>query len=346
MSTAAGILDRYKLTGIALVLSAALHAAVFVGMPARLDAIDEPSGIAYSASLDAAAAEVAPAPQPVVKRAPKSAWRKIAVPAPLSPIGFDPLPALASAPVLPPEPIMKSAEEPKPEGVAMAVPPPAPAVPKFPVHGLPEKLSITYALTSAVADGRAVYEWTRDGDRYEVTSEAEAVGFVTLFILEGRIRQKSIGTVTAEGLRPERFTEYRTGADDEGVAFDWEGRKVTFERFGKEPRSQPLTDNSIDWLSMIFQLAHVPPHGESFDLHVFTQRRFYKFRLMILGTEEIEVPLGKLQTLHLRHVDPEDNSVVDVWLGLDQHNLPVKLRYPVARNRITVEQVATRISER
>ena len=36
----------------------------------------------------------------------------------------------------------------------------------------------------------------------------------------------------------------------------------------------------------------------------------------------------------------------DVWLGIDQHYLPVKLRYPVARNRFTVEQSATRVSSK
>jgi hypothetical protein len=38
--------------------------------------------------------------------------------------------------------------------------------------------------------------------------------------------------------------------------------------------------------------------------------------------------------------------VVDVWLGLDHHYLPVKLRYPVAKNRLTVEQSATRVVAR
>ena len=56
------------------------------------------------------------------------------------------------------------------------------------------------------------------------------------------------------------------------------------------------------------------------------------------------VPKG---TLHLRHVDPKDETeVVDVWLGLDQSYLPVKLRYPVAKNRLMVDQVATRVSAR
>jgi hypothetical protein len=355
MPNAAELVQRYKLTGAALAVSAALHAAVFVGMPPRLASIDEPAGIAYSASLDPAAVAEASAAPPAPKAAPKPAAKprakRIAVPIPVPPAPEDVAPAPAepvSVANAAPEPVEpEKVETPKPEMLAMAqpaVPIPALEPPKFPVAALPEKLSITYRLTSPIADGRAVYEWTREGDRYEITSEAEAVGFVTLFFLEGRIRQKSVGVVTPEGLRPDRFTEFRTGADDEGVAFDWTGKQVTFERYGKEPRSQPLTDNSIDWLSMIFQMAHVPPAGERFDLHVFTQRRFYAFKLRVLGVEEIEVPIGKVRATHLRHED--GNEVVDVWLGLDQHNLPVKLRYPVAKNRITVEQVATSISQR
>ena len=63
--------------------------------------------------------------------------------------------------------------------------------------------------------------------------------------------------------------------------------------------------------------------------------------------EEIEIPLGRVRALHLRHVDEKDaREVVDVWLGTDHYNLPVKLRFPVARNRLMVEQVATRVSTR
>jgi hypothetical protein len=63
----------------------------------------------------------------------------------------------------------------------------------------------------------------------------------------------------------------------------------------------------------------------------------------VLGIEEIEVPLGRVRALHLRHEDPAKSEAVDVWLGVDQHYLPVKLRYPVARNRLVVDQVATRV---
>jgi hypothetical protein len=243
-----------------------------------------------------------------------------------------------------------------PEAPALAAPPEIlalaqPAVPvkaleprPFPVEALPPRVSIEYQLTSSFADGKATYRWERDGDNYRIRGEAQAEGFFTLF-LEGQIVQESRGTVGASGLRPESFTEQRPNASEEGLTFDWSGRTVTFQK-GGERRTTPLADNTVDWLSMIFQLAHAPPSAEVHELQVFTQRRMYSFKLQVLGMEEIEIPLGRVRALHLRHQDPARTENVDVWLGVDQHYLPVKLRYPVARNRLVVEQVATRVEAR
>jgi hypothetical protein len=235
-----------------------------------------------------------------------------------------------------------------PEKLALA----QPAVPvkalepeKFPAHAFPAGLTIDYKLTSAFADGHATYRWERDGDTYRISAEAAAEGFFTLF-LEGRIIQESRGTVTSSGLRPIEFSERKPGGPPEGLEFDWAANRITFDRNG-EKKTAVLAENTVDWLSMIFQLAHVPPTGETFDLRVYTQRRLYNFKLKVLGVEEIEIPIGKVRAMHLHHVDPEnEKEVVDVWLGVEQHYLPVKLRFPVARNRFMVEQVATSITQR
>jgi hypothetical protein len=117
-------------------------------------------------------------------------------------------------------------------------------------------------------------------------------------------------------------------------------------RYSDKRRTGPLTDGSVDWLSMIFQLAHRPPAGKKLDLRVFTQRRVYEYRLEILGFEELDLPFGRARTVHLHHAGEKPEEAVDVWLGADQHYLPVKLRYPVARNRLVVEQTATSIRSR
>jgi len=351
------LIARYRLALLALLASAAIHAAIIAGSPGRFGSVnEEPVGAVYSATLDAAmvvesdAAGSVRKPAPAPRRVSKPKPRPAPPPAPkpeemvaqAPPLETPPLPP---EPELPPEPDLPPPPEPKPEVVALA----QPAVPvkalepePFPTRALPGRLKVTYALTSAFADGKATYEWERDGDNYTITGEAFAEGFFTLF-LEGRVLQESRGKVTSEGLRPERFSEQKPGHPPEGLEFDWSGRTVTFDRKG-EKSSAELGDNTVDWLSMIFQLAHKPPKGDAFDMRVYTQRRLYSFRLKVLGEEELDLPIGKVRALHLRHVDEAKNEYVDVWLGVDQHYMPVKLRYPVARNRIMVEQTAIRIS--
>ena len=366
MPTADEVFSRYRVVALAVVASAVVHAAVMMGVPQRIAALDDDRPPLYEAdlqavNLDAPAAATAapPAPTPVAK--PRA--RRASTPHPKSRIAPPPPPPVeAPAPVaadpatLPPEPVMvakaeapklEPRPEPPPEKVALAqpaVPVKSLEPPAFPTEALPANITIEYKLTSAFADGHATYRWARDGDSYRIEAEAEAEGFFALF-LEGRILQESRGTMTSAGLRPDKFSERKPGGPPEGLEFDWAGKQVTFDRNG-EKKTSALTDNTVDWLSMIFQLAHTPPSAQAFDMQVFTQRRMYRFRLAVLGIEEVETPMGRVRAQHLRHFDAENpKEVVDVWLGVDQHYLPVKLRYPVARNRVVVEQVATRISE-
>ena len=104
-------------------------------------------------------------------------------------------------------------------------------------------MTIAYALTSVFADGEAEYSWKRAGDRYEISGTAEASGFFTLF-LEGRITQESSGTVTPDGLRPDRFVERRGDLPEEGLSFDWGARTVEFRR-GPNTRTGALTDTTV-----------------------------------------------------------------------------------------------------
>jgi hypothetical protein len=350
---------RYRVAFIALGISAMVHAAVFVGIPNESPDLmfgdgDSP-GTEYSATLEGAQApSVAPAPaaKPAAKRVARARpkFQPIAVPDEIAPVSAAPLAQQMDEAAIEPvvTPVETGAQSPL-DKIALAQPAtPVAAMepPKFPVDALPASLSIEYKLTSAFADGRAKYSWSRNGDDYTINGEAEAQGFFALF-LEGRLRQESAGKVTPEGLRPDHFTEHKPGNPvAEGIQFDWTAGKAILDKGDNKPKTVDISSgNTVDWLSMIFQLAHTPPSGETYDLRVFTQRRFYEFHLIVVGTEEIEIPLGKVRTFHLRHVDPQDASAIDVWLGIDQHYLPVKLRYPVAKNRLMVEQLATGISQ-
>lgn len=362
-------LTRYRFLVAALAASAALHAALFVTLPAP-EAVAPVTVQPFSARLlpppPAPAPQAVPpvqAPKPAA-HAPKprrhAAAKRIVRKPPAPPVP-QPMPALLTAvkasgelPVVPMASEAEPAPLPAPEPVALAEPiipwiaprPPVPEPDLFPMEALPERLSIDYRLTAGLLDAHAVYRWRRKGDSYHITGEGEAVGLFRLFT-DGQIFQESEGTITAAGLRPERFLERRSGRDDEGLQFDWIKHTVTLER-GEQRKTAPLQGDTVDWLTMIFQLAHAPPRaaGAALDLHVYTQRKLYDFDLRVVGLEEIEIPMGKVRALHLHHADPEDGKTIDVWLGVDQHYLPVKMRYPVAKMQLMVEQSAARIAER
>jgi len=260
-----------------------------------------------------------------------------------------PAPDLPAAPPPPPE-----APPAPPDDVALAepiipwmpqLPEPAPEPTPFPMEGLPPRLSIDYELSSGPLRADASYQWERDGDSYRIVGEGRAVGLFRIFE-DRKIVQESEGTITVAGLRPERFVEKGAG-DHEGIEFDWLKHQVTLEH-GTSRKTAPLGDDTVDWLTMIFQLAHTPPRtpGETMNLRVYTQRKLYDFGLKVIGLEEIRIPLGTVRALHLRHIDPQDGEATDVWLGIDQHYLPVKMRYPVGKINLMVEQSASRITER
>jgi hypothetical protein len=188
-----------------------------------------------------------PAPAPVAKPRPPRPHRphRAATFLPpeslLDPIDSDALASALAQPV--DEPVIAAPEPAKPDIVAMAqpaVPVKALEAPKFKADSLPAELTVNYTLTSAMADGHAVYSWSRDGDNYRITGEAEAIGFFTLF-LEGA-SSGSRGIVTPQGLRPRSSPSASPPARG-----DWSSTgfaHVTFDRHG-EKKTEPLADNVV-----------------------------------------------------------------------------------------------------
>ena len=159
--------------------------------------------------------------------------------------------------------------------------------------------------------------------------------------------RSATGRVTPEGLQPERFTE-RRGDDARGRPRLRLGRRAGRVPARRQPAHRP--PHRLDRRLALDDLPAGPPAPErrvDGASRVYTQRRLYEYRLAgRWASEDLELPFGRARTLHLRHTGEKPEEAVDVWLGVDQHYLPVKLRYPVARNRLMVEQTATSVRAR
>jgi len=197
---------------------------------------------------------------------------------------------------------------------------PPPAQPILPSSGV-----IRYALIKeslGLQIGRAEQRWEFPGDgTYRLQGSSETTGLASLF-KPVRFENESRGHLVAGGLQPEHYLTRKNGvATKENAVFDWSTVSVLLERDGS---SQSVASGTQDLLSFNYQLAYLGRLADGVQMGVVTGRKYEQHALDALGEEEIDTPAGHFRTLHLRAISA---SVTEVWIALDHHRLPVKIRF-------------------
>ena len=317
---------------LALAASLGIHAAALFGTDIELfgGANDEP--VVLHAELQpppVVAAKPAVASKPVVKPVAKP-HPKPAKPGPLASRRVEPDAPLVPAPETPPESVPESAPE---APAAVAVPEPVKPL-------LPAKGTIRFIITMGAQGfqiGRAEHSWefTEDG-HYRLSGMTETSGLVALF-KSVRFENESRGRLVAGGLQPEHYLTRKNGKDaNENADFDWANAAVRLSRDGNV---RPLAPGAQDILSLNYHLAYMKQPEAGATVGVVTGKKYDRYALDSLGEEEIDTPAGHFRTLHLRAMT---ETVTEIWIALDRHRLPVKIRFTDKKGDI-YEQVATEI---
>ena len=374
------IAERMRAAGATVALLAAsvvLHALVVVGMAGRLGtvaprpadagktvevALLAPPAPPTPSAAPALAAAPAPAPAPKVPRRPAAPDARPRVPAPSPPdvtpsesveTSSEPTPVAqvaAQAADLPPatEPL-PAASEPPAAPVADTSAPPA-VEPAVPLPALPGSRRQRFKVYwGEFSEGRSVarleYRLSRDGERYELRTEVEAEGLLSL-VYSGTLTQSSAGRLGPGGLQPVRYAETRGKRAERAVVFDPDGGRLL--PGSGEPA--PLPMGTQDRLSVFYQiglLVRAEPArfvaGLAFELPVATMREVRTERFVVVGADVLMAPGGPIHALHLaRPVRPgTDDPRIDLWLGYDFEMLPVRLRIEDAARRV-LDQVIDR----
>ncbi len=190
----------------------------------------------------------------------------------------------------------------------------------------PKRVELRFEIVTGsikLGEGREVLE--HDGTRYSVTSLSEPAGIAALFIDD--VTRASRGRVTENGLRPESFSETGRKGGRREAKFDWSAMQLTLTR-GKEKSVEELPPGTLDQASFPFSFAFEPPKAERFSTHVTDGKRLKEYEYRLVGRETLKTPMGKIETLHYEKVrDKDDKRGFDVWLSVEHHYLPVRLRY-------------------
>lgn len=334
---------------VAILVSAAAHA--FIGYGTWLQPAESPRDLQpLQARLESPPVPAAALPDPVseavarsvVARLPRRQDARDAVVS-AADAGAAPQPAAMPNPV-PDSPAPVERVEPvilatAPEStLAAELPPP---------RALPRRGHITFHLyygDDRTEVGRVVQTWQADGGAYTLESDARTVGLIEAFRPQ-RWRYTSRGRITARGLQPDAFTMNRTrrGRDEATQArFDWAGASLALGS-PQATRAEPLRAGSQDLISMMFQLALVPPAPGRFSMPVTNGSRFEEYDLQVLPEESLDTPLGLLRVLPVRQVRRPGQDGLEIWLATEYRHLPVRIRFVGRDGETTGEQVASEI---
>jgi hypothetical protein len=242
-----------------------------------------------------------------------------------------------------PAPSAPAPAEPAPIAPAPAAPVPA-APPVYKVD-LPPAADVTLDVARVDADGtkwsgEALLSWKLAGGRYKLTVEA---GLRVVFARVNLLVLTSEGALGDSGFAPLTMTEKRRGRSLTATHFNRGEGTITFSA---SPRSYALAAGAQDKASVPLQLAAIARAdaaqlSRGVDILVAEDRDASVFHFDVVGQEQIDTRLGKLQTWHLsRPPRPGTyNSRLDIWLAPARGWYPVQIRNLEASGAVTTQTV-------
>lgn len=164
--------------------------------------------------------------------------------------------------------------------------------------------------------------WQHDGERYQARQE------VRVFLL-GTRAQTSTGSITAQGLRPERFGDI--ARRELAAHFDYAQGRVIFS--ANTPQA-PLRAGAQDRLSIFIQLGalfaaqpqrFVP--GTRISVPTIGPRSADRWVFAVRALETLHLPAGDIPAWRLERLPERDyDQKAELWLSPDLDYLPVRIR--------------------
>lgn len=179
----------------------------------------------------------------------------------------------------------------------------------------PAQARMQYGLyLSGVLLGNGEMRWQRDGGSYSLITDVTP-------IVGPKLRYETVGNITAQGLRPERFKATRDGQPREYAQFDWAGGTLAYG--DKEAKSEPLQAGAQDWLSLGVQLALRGKKMGEAPVQITTGKKVYRMALRPEGETDFDTGKGVIRAVVVR-VRQED-ELTEFWLAPDFGNIPVRI---------------------
>jgi hypothetical protein len=200
-----------------------------------------------------------------------------------------------------------------------------PLAARAPDKTVPSRVEVKYRVSIAgipIGEGTDVFQ--HDGKTYSLVSQSNTVGLAAIYRFN--MRREAKGSVTVDGLRPVSFVETRNGQFKRGANFDWAAGQVELVD-GDNKQTVQLPPNTWDASSFAWNFAFSRSSSKDLQAYVTDGRRLTEYKYSVIGGEKLATPLGEMDTVHVKKIQEEgDKRAFDVWLAIDRHFLPARVR--------------------
>ena len=328
---------------LAIALSLMVHVIVLFSPLVKLPSSETP--------LPILTARLEPLPKIAVKPAPVEPPPKVAVkPAPARKSKPHAVPVLPDVVQLPAEDSAPEVPlvEPEPEAAPIEPEPQPQAAEKAeearPTRPLPKRAQLTFIAYKGtdfqVGEARHLLE-IGDNKNYTLKISMNTTGLASIFKTY-ELSQQSSGTLTAQGLRPNQYSETKNtsnGKEAHEAKFSWEEKSLLFSNGS----STPLPEQAQDIISFMYQLSQLPMDKGMIPIYISNGKKLERYELAIGEEENIHTAFGLLRALPFRKVHAYGEEGLEVWLGMEYRLLPVKIRQINRDGKIAGEMVVSEI---
>lgn len=161
---------------------------------------------------------------------------------------------------------------------------------------------------------------------YQLTSRSRAVDFFAWFIKD-RISETSQWQFINGQPRPNHYQYRRTGKRERHVEldFDWQRGRVT-NTINNDPWQMDIPPQTLD--KLLYQLSlmlDLKAGRKTLDYTVADGGKLKQFHFNLLGQEQLELPLGRFDTLKLKHNSHKRSTTI--WCAPSLDYLPVRIKH-------------------
>lgn len=167
--------------------------------------------------------------------------------------------------------------------------------------------------------------FTQNGKTYSIKSVTKGIG---VYALLGERKLSSTGSVTKDGLKPNRF-ELNQGKSAKKTLiadFDWSKSLLNMQVKG-EIKTEKLASGTQDLASYVYQFMFKSPKQDNVKIWMTTGKRLhlYEYKVIVRGAK-LDAAKTSYKVTQISNEASANEDKKQLWLAEEQYYLPVRYK--------------------